>query len=367
MKSYNHIFERIISKENIEKAILRSSLGKRDRKDVKYCLENIDTVSNYIQYLLLTNRFVPPHHELKEINDGVRQKKRKIVCPAYRYEQIIHHAIVQVIAPIFEKSLYPYSCASIPGRGVHLAKKYIEKNIRKHPDKVKYVLKMDIYHFFPTIDHATLKKMLSEKFHDERFLKLMDVILGNYTDWKNRGLPIGFYTSQWLANWYLVDLDYYIKQELEAFVYVRYNDDIVILGNNKHVLHGMRRKIEAYLAHDKKLMVNNKWQVFPLDKRALDFAGYRFHKDGHTSLRRTIMLRATRKAKKMDHVTWYNASQMLCYLAWLKSCDTYGIYCNWVKPYVSKKTLRRCISNHSRRINNEHESELAFVSLARAS
>lgn len=370
MKSYNHIFEQIISKDNLERAIERSSLGKRDRRDVKYCLAHKEEIANRLQYLLLTNQFVPPKHPVKEINDGVKQKKRRIVCPAYQYEQIIHHAIVQVISPIFEKSLYQYSCASIPGRGIHMAKKYIERFIKKNSQESKYALKIDVYHFFPSIDHAILKAMLSSKFHDKRFLRLMDIILDNYHEWRGRGLPIGFYTSQWLANWYLADLDYYIKQNLHAACYARYNDDIIIFGSNKHRLHGLRRQIESYLLHKKSLMLNNKWQVFRLASRPLDFAGFRFHKDGHVTMRRTIMLRATRKARKMNahgrRLTWYTASQMMCYLAWLKSCDVYGVYLKWIKPYVSKRALRHCISHHMRKLNNEITNKLESISLTSA-
>lgn len=352
MKSYNHLMEELVSDDNLDGAIMTSSLGKRDRKDVKYCLTHKEKVKRRVRFLLWNGYYVPPNHPKKEINDGIKMKKRKIVCPSYMYEQIVHHAIVKVISPIIKKSLYEYSCASIPGRGVHLGKKYIERFTRKHPEKCKYVLKMDVYHFFPSIDHRILKAKIRKTFHDDKFCKLLETILDNYNDRTNRGLPIGFYTSQWLANWYLSPLDHYIKEVLRADCYVRYNDDMVIFGNNKKRLHGFRRQIESYLLHELGLRLKPNWQVFRFDSRPLDFMGFRFHPD-KTTLRRTILLRATRKARsfKDKKVTWYTASQMLCYLAWLKTTNTYAIFLRYVKPYVSKRDLRKCISRHGRRMN----------------
>lgn len=348
MQSYNHIIEQIVSDDNLLKAIHRSSKGKRDRKEVRWCLSNTETVIKWIRYIIVNELFVPPGHTPREINDGIRQKKRIIIQPNYKYEQIIHHAIVQVIAPHIEKSSYRYSCGSMPNRGGTFGKKYLEKYIRKHPKKCKYVLKMDIHHFFESIDHDILMDMIKKKYHDEKFQRLMERIIRLGGD----GLPIGFYTSQWLANWYLQDLDYYIKQECMADCYVRYADDMVIIGNNKKKLHKMRKMISDFLEKRLHLKLNGKWQVFKLESRAIDFMGFRFYKD-KTTLRRSIMLRATRKAKKMGHITWYNSTQMLSYLGWFNHTDTYGLYLERIKPYVTKRKLRKCISAHQRRLNND--------------
>lgn len=352
MKSYNHIMEQIVSYENISKAIDRSSLGKRKKKDVRYCLTHKDKVIKRVQEILLSGTFKPPKHKLREINDGIKQKKRVIAQPFYMYEQIIHHAIVQVISPHIERSSYIYSCGSMPGRGATHGKKYLEKFIKKHPKDCKYVLKLDIHHYFQSIDHDILMDMIRKKYHDERFCDLMYRIIDNYHDERGRGLPIGFYTSQWIANWYLQDVDFYIKHDLGAVCYVRYMDDLVILGRNKKVLHDMRRKIELYLLKHKNLYINNKWQVFRLKERPLDFMGFRFHRT-HTTLRRTIMLRATRKARRMSHVTWYNSCQMISYLGWFKHCNVYGIYKEWIKPHISARALKKRLSTYQRRLNCE--------------
>lgn len=347
MKSYNHIIDKIVSYDNLEKALNRSSKGKKNRKDVRWCLAHKETVIKEIQKMILNETFVPPKHTPKEINDGIVRKKRTIIQPHYKYEQIIHHAIVQVISPDIERSSYRYSCGSMPGRGATFGKKYIEKYIRENPSKCKYVLKMDIHHYFESIDHDIIIGMIRKKYHDEKFCRLMEKIIRSES-----GLPIGYYTSQWLANWYLQGLDYFIKQECGAKCYVRYMDDMVIIGSNKKELHKTREKVAEYLKERLNLELKDNWQVFQLKNRFIDFMGFRFYRY-RTTLRRTIFFRAVRKAKRLSHLTWYNACQMLSYLGWFAHTQCYTAYLKWIKPYVSARKLKKRISVHQRRVNDE--------------
>lgn len=348
MRSYSHIIEMIVSDDNLSKAIDRSALGKKNRSDVRWCLAHKQSVIEKVRELIENELFVPPKHKPKEINDGIVRKKRTIIQPNYKYEQIIHHAIVQVIAPHIERSSYRYSCGSMPDRGGTYGKKYIEKFIRKNPKKCKYVLKMDIHHFFESIDHEVLQGMINKKYHDAKFQRLMRTIIIGGGD----GLPIGYYTSQWLANWYLQGLDYFIKQECGAKCYVRYMDDMIVIGSNKRELHRMRCKVSEYLEKELHLKLNNKWQVFRLDKRPIDFMGFRFYRN-RTTLRRSIMLRATRKARRMKRLTWYNSCQMISYLGWFKQTDCYNVYLKWIKPYIVARKLKERVSAQQRRMNDE--------------
>lgn len=355
MHSIDHLFDRLIEPDIIEQAIRKSSLGKRNRPDVKYCLQNTSKAVRKIRNMLIAETYIPPHHTEKEINDGITRKKRLIVEPQYMYEQIIHHAIVQTIGYSIYMSSYEYSCGSMPGRGAVHGKKYIERFIKRNPDKSKYVLKLDIHHFFQSIDHDLLIAKMHKYWHDAKFNRLMELIVRSYHGEEGKGIPIGFYTSQWLANWYLQDLDYFIKQELHAGCYVRYMDDLCIFAESKEELHWMKRKIEEFLSN-LKLDLNHKWQIFPLNSRPLDFMGFRFYLT-RTVLRKTILLRATRKAKRMQHITWYNSAQMMSYLGWFKQCSVHNVYLKYIKPYVKIRQLRRCLSKHSRRNKNDYKLE----------
>lgn len=366
MKSYNNLFEKLIEDENIKKAINRSSLGKRERKDVAHVLADQDYHVKVIKDILIKQKFKVPNHELKEINDGITLKKRLIVRPRYKYEQIIHHSVIQILAPIIKRGMHKYSCGSIPGRGAHYGKRYIEKFIRNNQNACKYCLKMDVHHFFQSISHSELKKLLKKKIHDEKFLWIVFTLIDGYSDHEENGevygIPIGYYTSQWFANWFLEGLDHYIKENLKAKCYVRYMDDMIIFGSNKRSLHKTRKGIAEYLENIK-LELKDNWQVFKFDYiksdgtrcgRPLDFMGFKFYRD-RTIVRKSIMLKATRKAnriRKKEHVTWYDACQMVSYLGWLKSADTYNVFVERIKPYVNVKGLRIKISKHGKELNN---------------
>lgn len=372
MKSYNHLFEQLISYENLSKAINRSSLGKRDRREVQKILQNQDEYIKRIQYLLINKKLKIRKHEAVLINDGISLKKRLIIKPDYVYEQILHHAIVQVLTPIFMRSMYIYSCGSLPGRGGLYGKKYLAKYIRQNPKKIKYVAKGDISKFFQTVNIELVKEKFRKIIHDEKFLEVLFLVLdSNIATYKgeeiNMGLPIGYYLSQWIANWFLKDFDYFIKQELKIKCYVRYVDDFVLLSPNKKELHKAIQAIAQYLEKlDLKLKSN--YQVFRfayIDKqgkergRPIDFMGYKFYRD-RTILRRNILFRAVRKAKKIskkDKLNWYECTQLLCYLGWFKYTDTYKAFEKFITPVVNIGDCKQIVSLRQKRINKRLKND----------
>ena len=256
--------EQYLSEDNyflaVQNACRRKGGKKRKQRKIKYIKEHAEELKEY--YIEEARNFKNDHHEPKYIYDGIRRKQRIILVPTMR-EQIIHHMVINVLKPIFMKGMYEHSYGSIPGRGAHMGKQRIEKWIRKNPKDVKYVLKMDIKKYFDSIPHSILKRKLAEIIHDEEFLAILyEIIDATGTD---RGIPIGFYTSQWFANWYLTELDHFIKEELHAKFYPRYMDDIVIFGSNKRELHRMRKEIEKYLNERLGLQVKENWQIYRFD------------------------------------------------------------------------------------------------------
>lgn len=290
------------------------------------------------------------------IYDGINRKKRTIIVPKYT-EQIVHHMVTQTLVPIFSKGMYEHSYGSLPNRGAHRGKKYIEKWIRQDHKNCKYVLKMDIRKFFDSIPHDILKEKLARIIKDEKFIKVLFEII----DVQDVGLPLGFYTSQWIANWYLQGLDHYIKEALKAKYYIRYMDDMVIFGSNKRELHRFQKDISSELNKLGLLMKDN-WQVYRFDYekngkrygRCLDFMGFKFYRH-KTTLRKSIMLKASRKAKKIgkkEKPTIYDVRQMLSYMGWISCTDTYGFFFDRVKPYVNIRKFKKRISNYDRRKTN---------------
>lgn len=370
MKTAKNIWSKIVAEENIRKAFYRAAKNKRQRKDVKEVLDNIDKHVQIVQKMLKetspydkTKGYLPRKHTREMINESSNKKVRVIDKPKYKYDQVIHHAIMQQLIPFMSNGMYKYVCGSIPKRGTHTVKRAIEKWLKNDPKNTKYVLKMDIRHFYESVDHEILKKCLKSRIKDEYVLNILFIII----DQVEVGLPLGFYTSQWFANFMLQPLDYFIKQELHAKYYARYLDDMVVFGSNKRVLRNMRDEIKRYLEDNLHLQMKSNHQVFRFEYyskkkgkvigRSLDFLGFEFHRN-RTVLRKSIMLSATRKAKrisKKDRKTHYDASSMLSYMGYVKHTDTYDMYLKHIKPFIKVKEMKKIVSRHARK---EQKSEL---------
>lgn len=362
MKSYNHLYEKYLSEDNLYEAVklaTQNKVGKKSKRNKRiYYREHIEELKpKLLNYAENFKHF--KHHEV-QIYDGVRRKKRTIIVPSMK-EQVTHHMIINVMKPIFMRSMYEHSYGSIPGRGSHKAKKAIEKWIKNDEKGTRYFLKMDVKKYFESVPHDILKAKLAKIIHDERFLNVINEVI----DTTEVGIPLGFYTSQWFANFYLTELDHYIKNELGAKHYVRYMDDMVIFGSNKKTLHRYRKLISIFLRKKLGLNLKENWTVCPLKYfprggmdwryQDLDFMGFRFIR-GKTVLRRALMYKMTRKARsickkkqKRKPITIHDARSMLSYLGWIKHTDTYWMYQKYIKPYVSFKRLKRLISKHDRR------------------
>ena len=347
MKSYNHLWEQFISDDNINIATQNALKGKRHRASVKKYIEN-PNLHNEIK--IYAECFKNAKHNPKQIYDGIQRKKRTIIVPTFK-EQIIHHMAVNVLKPIFQKSMYFHSYGSLPNKGGHKGARYIRKWIDNDTDNCRYCLKMDIKKYFENIPHEILKERLESLIHDKRFLAVLFEII----DVCETGIPLGFYTSQWVANWYLTELDHYITESLGARHYIRYMDDMIVFSNDKDDLHRIRQMISVYLQRELGLEMKENWAIFPISKRALDFMRFRFYPD-RTTLRKSIMIKASRKARRLwkkDKPTIYDVRQMLSYNGWLLSTSTYKLYIDHIKPYVDFGKLKKRISNYDRRTNNE--------------
>ena len=372
MKSYKHLFDICISEENRRRAIQKAKRTKRIRKMIRK-RHLSDEAMLALSYDWIIN-YENAEHTPIVIQDGIRHKERVIIVPTLE-ELIVQHCVVMALGEMFWRGLYRHSYASIPGRGAHKAKKVMEKWIDTDPRNVKYVLKMDIRHFFDSIQHDVLKAMLRKRIHDDRMLELLFKII----DVTDIGLPLGFYTSQWLSNWFLQGLDHFIKEQLHAVYYVRYMDDMVIFGSNKKVLHQIRQAISEYLEANLGLELKGDWQVFRFSYtvngedrgRPLYFMGFQFYRN-RTVLRKSIMLKATRKARRIHKKpyqgrkpTVHDYRQMMSYLGWIDCTDTYRMYLKHIKPRISFQRMKRYISRYDRHDDRRVYEQLVQLYLPR--
>lgn len=370
MKTYKNLYKNILDIGLIEECITTASKGKRKKKPVHRILYNKEWYASKVLKMLKDGNFEFKEYHTIEINEGTRKKKRTIVTPLFYPDQIIHHLIASQFAPIVMQPLYEHAYGSIPGRGIHMAKKQMEKWVRSYGNKRFYVYKCDIRHFYDSIDHDILKNKLQRKITDNRFLKLVFNLIDSFESEPGKGIPKGFYTSQWFAHFYLTELDHYIKEELHVKHYIRYVDDIVLLDTNKRRLRRNAQEMERYLNEELNLKLKDNWQLYRfVDKnnengRDIDFMGFRFFRN-KTIMRKSNLRTIRRKANHLDKkrsqyksgesqgVNAHDAQSMLSYLGWTKHCDVYGWYQDNIKPKVNKRQLRKKVAKRDRLRNKQ--------------
>lgn len=245
-------------------------------------------------------------------------KEREIFKLPYYPDRIVHHAIMNIMEPIWVSAFIKGTYSCIRKRGMHKALRDV-KFALKDEINTQYCLKLDIRKFYPSIDHDILKTIIRKKIKDKRLLSLLDEIIESA-----QGVPIGNYLSQFFANLYLTYLDHWIKEQKKVRYYFRYADDIVILGGDKQQLRDLFYDIQDYLNNKLKLNFKDNWQIFKVDSRGIDFVGYRvFHT--HTLLRKRIKKRFCKKINKLNkkqNLDKDTYKQKICsYIGWIKYCN----------------------------------------------
>ena len=322
MKRQGFLFEKITDIDNILLAHRKARKDKSHYKEVQRVDKNPIQYATLIKSMLEDESYVVGEYQYSIIND--KGKERELMTLPYYPDRIIQWAIMLQIEDVFLSNFIDQTCASIPNRGIHRAHYFVTKYL-KDRDGSKYCLKIDVRHFYQSVDQKILKDILSSFFKDEKLLRLLFKIVDSYPAIK--GIPIGSYLSQYFANVYLSGLDHYVKEELHCKYYVRYMDDMVIFGEDKKSLHKTRRQIEKYLRENLSLELKSNYQVFPTFIRGVDFVGYRFFGD-FTLLRKKTCLkfkRAMRKLSKKEDLTLSDRCTFYSYMGWLDRCDSYRL------------------------------------------
>lgn len=268
MKRINCIFSKIYNLENLKLAHKNAQKGKH-YYEIKKVNENEEFYLRKLQSMLINKTFKNSKYEIfKKIEHG---KEREIYKLPYFPDRILHHAILQILEPIWKTTLIKNTYQSIKGRGIHKVMKDVKQAIiNLHGDEI-YCLKMDVKKYYPNINNNILKNIIRNKIKDKDVLWLLDEIIDS-----TKGVPIGNYLSQYFGNLYLSKFDHWIKENKQVKYYFRYCDDLVILDHNKSFLQQLLREIKEYLFINLQLELKSNYQVFPLSKRKLDFVGFRF-------------------------------------------------------------------------------------------
>lgn len=303
MKRLNNLYHKVCSIDNLHLADKIARKGKLKQYGVKMHDAHREANIQRLHQMLIDKTYQTSQYTTFKVYEP---KERIVFRLPYFPDRITHHAIMNVLEPIFVSVFTKDTYSCIKGRGIHAAANAVKTALKDVPG-TQYCLKLDIKKFYPNVDHAVLKSLLRRKIKDKDLLWLLDGIIDSA-----EGLPIGNYLSQYFANFYLSYFDHWLKETKAVKYYFRYADDLVILSDNKPYLHQLLADIRQYLALELKLLVKENYQVFPVDARSIDFVGYRFYHT-HTLLRKSIKQNFARKRKI--------PASVVSYKGWAKHAD----------------------------------------------
>lgn len=285
MKTYNKLFKQLCSLENLRLAFKKAKKDKTRKWYIQEFETNLESKLTKLKIELETQTYKPEPMKRFVIRDP---KTRVIHASAFR-DRVVHHAICNIIEPIFDKIFIHDSYASRKDKGVHVGLKrfdQFERQVTFNGKLLKiakdrnmttgYALKADIKHYFDSVDLEILMRIIRKKITDEKVLRLIKTILDNHDfKIKGKGMPLGNLTSQFFANVYLNELDYYIKHNLKVKYYLRYVDDFIILHDSKEKLLLYKWLINNFLRQRLKLGLHpEKSKIIPLHN-GVNLLGFR--------------------------------------------------------------------------------------------
>jgi hypothetical protein len=273
MKTYDNLYDELISMGNLTLAWREARKDKTTNDDVIEFEKNLERNLLNLHYELKNLTYKP-----KPLKTFIlRDPKTRVISKSDFRDRVIHHALIRIIGGFFEKQFIYDSCAGQKGKGTLFAVKRFNKFSRKVTNNFTtcgFCLKSDVKHYFQSVVHEKLIEIINRKIKDEKILWLIWQILNN-GDQEGVGMPLGNYTSQFLANVYLNDLDYFVKHHLRARFYIRYVDDFVLLHESQKKLCEWGWAIGTFLNNNLEIELHkDKTKIVPL-KRGIDFVGFR--------------------------------------------------------------------------------------------
>ena len=302
-KTYKNLYEQVIHPLNIWVAYKQAARGKRYKPAAAYFEYDLEKNLIELEQVLLTEAYQPGEYH----NFHIHKPKRRLISAAPFRDRVVHHALMNVIEPLFERGFIFDSYANRKGKGTHKAIDRCTYWLRRY----RYVMHLDVRQFFPSIDHEILLRILSHTIGDERVMNLVKKIINSgagvqageyetvyfpgddiFSANRPRGLPIGNLTSQHWANVYLNQLDQYAKRVLKCQAYIRYVDDVLLFTQDKEALLDWRTEIIFFLRtlrltiHETKAQPRPTgtgipflgFQVFPTHRRIRPSNGYAFQR-----------------------------------------------------------------------------------------
>ena len=267
MKRAGHLFEQVVAFDALCAAARRAARGLWRNRSVAAILLDLEPEVLALQRELAGGTYRPRPPCTFVIADP---KPRTISAAAFR-DRVVHHALCAALEPALERFATADSYACRKGKGSHAAVRRVQSLARRFP----WYAKLDVRRYFASVDLAVLAALLRRRFKDRRALDLVSVILEAGATAPGRGLPIGNLTSQHLANFYLGHADHVARERLRVPGWVRYMDDMILLGHDKPSVRDLVDGVEAYLAAELRLEVKHEASILAPVRVGVPFLGFR--------------------------------------------------------------------------------------------
>jgi len=264
MKRTGFLIEKIIEPENMRLAFWKAQKGKQHRPEVVEFRSQLQDNLSQLAFDIEAGTYELGDYHYFTIHDP----KKRCICAASFRERVLHHAVMNVCDPVFEKYQIFDSYACRREKGTYAAL----NRARDFSRRYSFFMKLDVRKYFDSVSHKILMKGLIRLFKDQRLLNLFNAIIGSYETREGCGIPIGNLTSQYFANQFLAPLDHFIKEKMKIRGYVRYMDDMVLWSNNQDQLKTAHQHLADKLSGEYDLELKN--LIINTVKSGLPFLGY---------------------------------------------------------------------------------------------
>lgn len=271
MRRQGNLLEQIAEPDILRLAFCKAARGKRNRAEVRLFQAQLHEELELLRRQLLTGEVAVGSYRFFT----VFEPKKREICAAVFRERVLHHALMHVIEPIFERYAIDDSYACRKNKGLHAAVGRAKELSRRFP----CCLKLDIAKYFDSIDHEMVMEMIARLIKDKKVLRIFNLIIDSYHTKPGKGMPIGNLISQHVANLYLGSFDHWVKEHLGVRGYVRYMDDFLLFGQDRERLRTLLGQVEEYLMAKLKLTLHHDRQLHRTTT-GIAYLGYRIFPDG---------------------------------------------------------------------------------------
>lgn len=394
MKRVGHLWEKFCSIETATEAIYKGTLNKRKDRVVVRIFGYSDAGKNsdhplwamdpakvhaYAGRLVAELKAGRWQHQPGKKRHIVSNGKHREIEIARLKDHIVQWMAILTIEELETKKMYRHSCGNLPNRGIEDARKSVEKWVRS--GDCKFFVKLDIRHFYQTVDLRKLSDLMATHIKDKRFLAMFNQIVYSSAEWETifdapRNLAIGYYSSPWLANIYLTPLDRFITEKLYKerrgkrvrYVkhYLRYVDDLILMGTSKADLKKAVKGLMTFCRDELGVEIKKAWEIcqigelLPADGKGrmkvkpgtkqVDIVGYTFTTTS-TRVRACNFLRIRKLAKRIHkrltakgYIVLQNAQSMLSRNGWFSHADSKHFYEVYIKPFVNISFIKEIVS-----------------------